>query len=155
MTGKQWLTIEDWLECTLPLCSLNIKHDGRFDRAKPDDTTMQTVFTSARIGGNVLSAGVSQESIIMTQFPEILAVLIYVEALEDNEALIIENARQVARIINAKEKVIFERLDEPQKVGGLTHVKIASGTKLRSAQFFCTIVFFNVSKHSKSLFEHE
>lgn len=116
MTGKQWLTIEDWLECTLPLCSLNIKHEARFDRAKADDTTMQTVFTSARVGGDVLSSGDSQESILMTQFPEMLAVLIYVEALEDNEALIIENARQIARIINTKDKVIFERLEEPQKV---------------------------------------
>lgn len=123
MTGKQWLTIEDWLECTLPLCSLNIKHDGRFDRAKADDTTIQTVFVSARVGGDVLSKGASQESIIMTQFPELLAVLIYVEALEDNEALIIENARQVSRIINTKDKVIFEQLEEPQKVGGIVVVK--------------------------------
>uniref|UniRef100_A0A336LHU1 poly(ADP-ribose) glycohydrolase n=1 Tax=Culicoides sonorensis TaxID=179676 RepID=A0A336LHU1_CULSO len=115
MTGKQWLTIEDWLECSLPLCSLNIKHEGRIERSKLDDSTMQIVFASARIGGDVLSCSSSQESTILTQFPEMLAALIYVESLEDNEALIIENARQVVRITNTKDKITFERLDEPQK----------------------------------------
>lgn len=116
MTGKQWLTIEDWLECTLPLCSLEIKHDGRIERAKPEEGIMQTVFVSSRVGGDVLFNGNAQETIIMAQFPELLVVLIYFEALEDNEAIIVENARQVARIVDPKNKAIFEKLDKPQKV---------------------------------------
>lgn len=115
MTGKQWLTIEDWLECTLPLNSIDIRHDGKIERAKTD--LLQTVFVSPRVGGDVLAAGSNQESILMSTCPELLTALIYVEALEDNEALVVENARQVARIGDPKNKALFEMLYEPQKVG--------------------------------------
>lgn len=58
MPGKQWLTIEDWLECGLPLCSLNIKHEGRLESSGSE--IVQTIFIHAKIGGNVLYNGNSQ-----------------------------------------------------------------------------------------------
>lgn len=57
-SGKQWLTIEDWLECAIPLCALDVKHEGRIERS--DDNVVQTVFASARLGGDFLSNGWSQ-----------------------------------------------------------------------------------------------
>lgn len=57
-SGKQWLTIEDWLECTVPLCPLEVKHEGRIERS--DDNVVQTVFASSRLGGEFLSNGWSQ-----------------------------------------------------------------------------------------------
>ena len=48
--------------------------------------------------------------------PELLVTLLYVEALEDNETLTIENIRQLSRIIDPKNKAIFEILDEPKTV---------------------------------------
>lgn len=57
-SGKQWLTIEDWLECTQPLCRLEIKHEGRIERSH--DECVQTIFASPRLGGNILSDGWSQ-----------------------------------------------------------------------------------------------
>lgn len=114
MTGKQWLTIEDWLECTLPLMPLEIRHDGRIERAKPE--VMQNVFVSNRLGGKVLSNGNNQEAILLLTCPELLTALVYVEALEDNEALIVENARQVCKIVDPKNKAFVEYLDEPQLV---------------------------------------
>lgn len=57
-SGKQWLTIEDWLECTQPLCRLEIKHEGRIERSHED--CVQTIFASPRLGGNILSDGWSQ-----------------------------------------------------------------------------------------------
>lgn len=62
-SGKQWLTIEDWLECTIPLCPMEIRHESRVERS-PDDI-VQTVFASSRIGGDFLSSGWSQVSIII------------------------------------------------------------------------------------------
>lgn len=56
--GKQWLTIEDWLECTQPLCRLEIKHEGRIERSL--DECVQTIFASPRLGGSILSDGWSQ-----------------------------------------------------------------------------------------------
>lgn len=58
MSAKQWLTIEDWLECGLPLCPLEIKHKGTIERAQ--ENIVQTVFASPRLGGTVLSGGNSQ-----------------------------------------------------------------------------------------------
>lgn len=57
-SGKQWLTIEDWLECGVPLCALEVKHEGRIERS--DDNVVQTVFASSRLGGDFLSNGWSQ-----------------------------------------------------------------------------------------------
>lgn len=57
-SGKQWLTIEDWLECTIPLCALDVKHEGRIERSH--DKVVQTVFASSRLGGSILSNGWSQ-----------------------------------------------------------------------------------------------
>lgn len=62
-SGKQWLTIEDWLECTQPLCRLEIKHEGRIERSH--DECVQTIFASPRLGGNILSAGWSQVWILL------------------------------------------------------------------------------------------
>lgn len=57
-SGKQWLTIEDWLECTVPLCALEVKHEGRIERS--EDNVVQTVFANSRLGGDFLSNGWSQ-----------------------------------------------------------------------------------------------
>lgn len=58
MTSKEWLTIEDWLECSLPLCPLQIKHEGKLERTEPD--SIQLCFASPKIGGDVLSDGNTQ-----------------------------------------------------------------------------------------------
>lgn len=50
-------------------------------------------------------------------FPEMLAILLYVEALEDNEALFIEDARQMYRIMgDSKKKSFIETLETPRNV---------------------------------------
>lgn len=58
MSGKQWLTIEDWFDCEQPLCPLDIRHGGRIERTKPD--FVQTVFVSSKLGARVLYDGESQ-----------------------------------------------------------------------------------------------
>lgn len=63
-SGKQWLTIEDWLECSQPLCRLEIKHEGRIERS-PNEC-VQTIFASARLGGNILSNGWTQVGVGVT-----------------------------------------------------------------------------------------
>lgn len=112
MTGKQWLTIEDWLECGIPLCPLDIKHEGRLE--KSSNNYMQVVFSESRLGGDSLAGGNTQESTHFFMFPEMLAVLLYVEALEDNESLHIENVRQISTIINLKQKGLYEQIGEPR-----------------------------------------
>lgn len=115
MTSKEWLTIEDWLECSLPLCPLQIKHEGKLERADAD--SLQICFASAKIGGDVLNNnGHTQECINLVTFPELLIILLNVEALEDNEVLTIEQVRHMSRIVDPKNRACLEKLDPPQQV---------------------------------------
>ncbi|XP_052121802.1 uncharacterized protein LOC113212013 isoform X1 [Frankliniella occidentalis] len=106
MTGREWLTIEDWLECGLPLCPLAVRHEGRLERAEP--SALRVCFANSRLGGAALEDGSSQEAVQFTTCPELVAVLLRVEALEDNEALIVENLLQVARIADPRQRATFE-----------------------------------------------
>lgn len=58
MTGREWLTIEDWLECGLPLCPLAVRHEGRLERAEP--SALRVCFSNSRLGGAALEDGSSQ-----------------------------------------------------------------------------------------------
>ncbi|XP_048004544.1 uncharacterized protein LOC125240619 isoform X3 [Leguminivora glycinivorella] len=115
MTSKQWLTIEDWLECTLPLCKLQVRHDGRPERCEAEDA-LRICFASTRVGGDALIDGDSQESLSMFMMPELLPVMLSVEALEDNEVLKVENVRMISRIPDKRNKSNVEFLDEPKPV---------------------------------------
>lgn len=109
MTGKQWLTIDDWKECIVPLASIEIRHDLKID-ASPTDIT-QIIFVSPRMGGDVLGADPSKtgtrESVQFSMCPELLVVLLHCEALEDNESLYVENCYQLCRIVANKQKTIM------------------------------------------------
>ncbi|CAG9782888.1 unnamed protein product [Diatraea saccharalis] len=115
MTSKQWLTIEDWLECSLPLCKLLVRHEGRPERCENDDA-IRICFASSRIGGDVLVDGESQESLSMFMMPELLPAMLSVEALEDNEVLKVEGVRLFSRICDKKQKTKVELLEEPKTV---------------------------------------
>ncbi|XP_066257056.1 uncharacterized protein [Euwallacea similis] len=114
MNSKEWLTIDDWLECSLHLCPLYIKHEGRLERSDVDH--LQICFSSAKIGGNVLGNSCTQESISLATMPELLTLLLNVEALEDNEVMMIEGVRHIARITDPKQKATLEKLDEVRKI---------------------------------------
>ncbi|XP_068628369.1 uncharacterized protein [Battus philenor] len=115
MTAKEWLTIEDWLECTLPLCKLLVRHEGRPERCESDDA-LRICFASSRVGGDVLADGDSQESLAMLMMPELLPVMLFVEALEDNEVVKAEGVRLFSRISDKKQKPNIEYLPEPKTV---------------------------------------
>ncbi|OXU28965.1 hypothetical protein TSAR_015795 [Trichomalopsis sarcophagae] len=117
LPSRQWLTIEDWLESSLPLCPLTIRHEGRLERAEHEaKAAMQVCFTSRSFGNGVLEADVTQETIQIATHPEMLAVMLSVEALEDNEALIIEGLRHISRIQDPKHRATFEAIPEPNTI---------------------------------------
>ncbi|KYM89815.1 Poly(ADP-ribose) glycohydrolase [Atta colombica] len=116
MTSKQWLTIEDWLESNVPLCPLTIRHEGRLERVEAESKVLQVCFANAKIGGGVLDGDVTQETVHVATHPEILAAIISVEALEDNEVLIIEGVRHMSRINDPRHKAIFEGISKPNVV---------------------------------------
>ncbi|CAL1682211.1 unnamed protein product [Lasius platythorax] len=116
MTSKQWLTIEDWLESNIPLCPLTIRHEGRLERVETESKVLQVCFASAKIGGGVLDDDLTQETVHVATHPEMLAAILSVEALEDNEVLIIEGVRHMSRINDPRHKAIFESISKPNVV---------------------------------------
>ncbi|XP_075235452.1 uncharacterized protein LOC142332733 isoform X2 [Lycorma delicatula] len=112
MSGKEWLTIEDWLECRLPLCPLIIRHEGRLERVGSEH--LLVCFSSSRVGGHVLFDGSSRECIQYCTCPELLVMLLCCEALEDNEVVTVEGVLQVARISDPRNKARIETVPDPQ-----------------------------------------
>lgn len=133
LTGQQWLTIDDWTECKLPLCSFDIKHDGRIENS--NEKFAQVVFTKSAIGSSTLHAGASQESTIIMTHPELLILLLYVENLEDNEFLLAENVLQISRIIDPKNKAIIEKLAEPRMKTSMICMDAESYETFASTQY--------------------
>ncbi|CAK9832118.1 Poly(ADP-ribose) glycohydrolase [Anthophora retusa] len=116
MTSKQWLTIEDWLESNVPLCPLMIRHEGRLERVEPETKVLQVCFASAKFGGGVLDGDVTQETVHIATHPEMLAAILSIEALKDNEVLIVEGVRHISRINDPRNRAIFEALAKPNVV---------------------------------------
>ncbi|XP_033219409.1 uncharacterized protein LOC117174413 isoform X2 [Belonocnema kinseyi] len=116
MTSKQWLTIEDWLESSVPLCPLTIRHEGRMDRIESETKVLHVCFASSRLGGGALEDEISQETIHLNTHPELLTAMLSVEALEDNEVLIVEGVRHISRINDPKNRASFEVIPEPSTV---------------------------------------
>lgn len=48
--------------------------------------------------------------------PEVLAILLSIEALEDNEMIAIQGARRFTKLAEPKQKWKLEKLDIPQPV---------------------------------------
>lgn len=133
MSGKHWLTIEDWLECKLPLCPMDIKHDSRSENAPT--SVAQVIFSQSSIGSSVLLNGANQESTQVVTHPELLIILLYVERLEDNEIFLIENIMQVARIIDPKGKAILEKLQQPRLKSSMLCMDAETYTTFPTSQF--------------------
>lgn len=91
---------------------MDVKHDSRLENAP--ETTAQVIFSQSAIGSTVLFNGTSQEATQIITHPELLIVLLYMENLEDNEALLAENVLQVSRIVDPKNKAILEKLEKPK-----------------------------------------
>lgn len=52
----------------------------------------------------------------MVTIPELLTVLLNVEALEDNEVLTVERPRHISRISDPKQRATLEKIETPQEV---------------------------------------
>jgi hypothetical protein len=97
LTSTRWFTVEDWLESCQPLCPVLVRHQPRPECA-PEPAALILAPCAPHIGEGVLAEGFSPQCRLLAAQPETLAVLLFVEALEDNETLLLEGASQSARI---------------------------------------------------------
>lgn len=64
-------------------------------------------FANRFIGGGVLSAGRVQEEIRFTVCPELLVSLLFMECMEENEAIVIQGYEQFASVQGYAESLRF------------------------------------------------
>jgi len=89
--------VEDWLESDYPLCPVMVRHQPRPERV-PEPSAVVLAPCDRHVGLDALAECFSPECRLLMGQPEALVVLLFFEALEDNETLLLDGATRVARL---------------------------------------------------------
>ncbi|XP_063611285.1 uncharacterized protein LOC134784986, partial [Penaeus indicus] len=100
MSSKEFVTLKDWMKCEAVLCPVEIQHEGRLEDTHPP--ALLACFTSSDVAQPALTSSKSQQVCAMLSYPEMLVSSVFVERLEDNEALQITGALKTATVSNLK-----------------------------------------------------
>ncbi|XP_069989638.1 uncharacterized protein [Penaeus vannamei] len=100
MSSKEFVTLKDWMKCEAALCPVEIQHEGRLEDTHPP--ALLSCFTSPDVAQPALSSAKSQQVCAMLSYPEMLVSSVFVERLEDNEALQVMGALKTATVSNLK-----------------------------------------------------
>ncbi|KAK7090158.1 uncharacterized protein [Littorina saxatilis] len=85
-------TLEDMNKSETELCSVLVHPTGAIEDVGA--SALQVDFASRSIGGGVLGRGGVQEEIRFSTCPELIASLLFMESMEDNEAIVITGFEQ-------------------------------------------------------------
>lgn len=85
-------TLDSWLNSDCELCPFYIQHEGQIEDSVPE--AIEVDFANRFIGGGVLGRGRVQEEIRFTVCPELIAAMLFMECMDDNEAIIIQGYEQ-------------------------------------------------------------
>ncbi|XP_059487768.1 uncharacterized protein LOC132203758 isoform X2 [Neocloeon triangulifer] len=97
LSSAKWLTVEDWLESDRPLCPVMVRHQPRPERV-PEPAAVVLAPCDCHVGLDAFSEGFNPECRLLVGQPEVLVLLLFFEALEDNETLLLEGASRTARL---------------------------------------------------------
>ena len=79
-----WLNLE---QSNKPLCTFNINHHQKIEETSQKYARVD--FANCYLGGGVLNTGCVQEEIMFTVCPELIVAMLFMEKMDDNEAIII------------------------------------------------------------------
>ncbi|XP_052784213.1 uncharacterized protein LOC128220022 [Mya arenaria] len=85
-------TLDTWLNCTSDLCPVDVLEEGLIEDSGCG--TLQVDFANRFIGGGVLGRGRVQEEVRFTVCPELVAAMLFMESMEENEAIVISGFQQ-------------------------------------------------------------
>ncbi|KAL3847294.1 hypothetical protein ACJMK2_018213 [Sinanodonta woodiana] len=88
-------TLDTWLNCNFDLCHLEVHQDGLIEDAGCE--AMEVDFANRYIGGGVLRNGRVQEEIRFSVCPELIVSRLFMEYMEENEAIVIEGYEQFSK----------------------------------------------------------
>ena len=94
-----------WAESTNTLAKLHLDWRGTIEQE--GEGMLQADFANRFIGGGVLRSGLVQEEIRFTICPELIASLVFTEALEDQEAVLITGAEQFCSYTGYGDSFLF------------------------------------------------
>ena len=77
------------------LCPVEVRYTGRIEDS--GSKALQVMFASENLGGGVLFTGNTQEEIRFCVSPELLVSLLFVESMQDNEAVLIQGFEQFSK----------------------------------------------------------
>ncbi|XP_060606264.1 uncharacterized protein LOC132758593 [Ruditapes philippinarum] len=89
-------TLDTWLNCTSDLCHVDVRQHGLIEDAGCN--TVEVDFANRYIGGGALSRGRVQEEIRFTVCPELIVSMLFMEVMEENEAIIIQGFEQFSAV---------------------------------------------------------
>lgn len=89
-------TLDTWLNCTSRLCEVIVFEEGLIEDAGCN--TLEVDFANRYIGGGVLGRGRVQEEIRFTVCPELIVSMLFMECMDDNEAIIIQGYEQFSAV---------------------------------------------------------
>ncbi|XP_071533606.1 uncharacterized protein [Panulirus ornatus] len=100
MGSKEFVTLGDWVRSEEKLCPVVIQHEGRLEDAPPP--ALLACFTSPDLARPALTRSNSQQVCAMLSQPELLVTAVFVERLEDNEAMQVSGALRTSTVSNLK-----------------------------------------------------
>ncbi|XP_033761051.1 LOW QUALITY PROTEIN: uncharacterized protein LOC117342872 [Pecten maximus] len=92
ITREEMPTMDSWLNCDQMLCPMTVYEDGVIEDAGCE--AVEVDFANKYIGGGVLGRGRVQEEIRFTVCPELIGSMLFMEYMEENEAIIIKGFEQ-------------------------------------------------------------
>ncbi|XP_047469021.1 uncharacterized protein LOC125025122 isoform X2 [Penaeus chinensis] len=99
MSSKEFVTLKDWMKCEAALCPVEIQHEGRLEDTHPP----ASVGLLHLVGRGSACTHLLQVTVCaMLSYPEMLVSSVFVERLEDNEALQIVGTLKTATVSNLK-----------------------------------------------------
>ena len=79
-----WLNLE---QSSKPLCTFNADHKTKIEETNQKYARVD--FANSYLGGGVLNTGCVQEEIMFTVCPDLIVAMLFMERMDDNEAIII------------------------------------------------------------------
>ncbi|XP_014782076.1 uncharacterized protein LOC106877645 isoform X2 [Octopus bimaculoides] len=105
MEPRKRPTLETWKNCSTSLCPIYVRENGKTYDAS--SATLKIGFANRFLGGHILSKGRCQEEIIYMTCPELLASTLFMEAMDDNEAITIKGFEKFSEFSGYGENLKF------------------------------------------------
>ncbi|GAB1600502.1 uncharacterized protein LOC115214898 isoform X1 [Argonauta hians] len=105
MEPRKRPTLETWKDCPIKLCPIYVRENGKTYDAS--SATLKIGFANRFLGGHILSKGRCQEEIIYMTCPELLASTVFMEAMDDNEAITIKGFEKFSEFSGYGENLRF------------------------------------------------